>query len=297
MLSLELLSLRLLRLELLGLRLLELLRLELLRLELLGLILRFIDHLRLPAFACPKLSFRFQSHSVPLHLLGLVPVRRPLLWWCRLILVRLASWNGRAALELGQTLAVFFLKSLHRELHFSVRGSLVHQPTTRIKFLERSPGHVPSLPSRVTYPLSHFAFPLVVAGLLLRLTKLPGEFSRRRCRIRRQVVPRIQLPIAPRRPVGDQFAERRLSLLFGTNLPQPGKSRCVVALVGGQRGQVATGHDVVGFRGDSSPQIRVGIPELTLQQIRVAHVAQQIGIARTRAERGQVVPFGILIIL
>ena len=146
-------------------------------------------------------------------------------------------------------------------------------------------------------PFGHVAFPLFIGGLLFGFQKLRVKFSSGLCCVRTQIWSRVVLQSKLGRPIVDQLAKSRLSLLLGAHLTQPAQRSWVVTLVGGQRRQIASSHPVSGRVFQGSFEITVRVAKLALQQVGVTHITEQVRFARIRAERGQVVPFRLLVLL
>ena len=190
---------------------------------------------------------------------------------------------------------IIFVDSLHGLVQILVGDALAHlSGPVRIEGWFCGGSRPLSL---LSIPLSHLAFPRLIRRLFFGFQKLCGQLLCCGSGIRRQLRPRVILRTELRWSVRDEFPKSRLCLLLRADLTQPAESRRIVSLVGCKGRQIAASHSVTGRVRQGSLQIAVRIVILTLQEIGVSHIAQQVRIGRVGTERSQVMPFRLFVLL
>ena len=236
-------------------------------------------------------SLLISSGGLAPHLLGELHGLR-----ARIVPDRLAlRHDGLSLLQLLGAKAVILIDSSHGLVQVFVSDTLTH-----LSGMARIKGRLPrrSCPLILfPVPLSHLALPAIVGHPLPGFQKLRCQFLCGGSRIGRQLRPWVVFLTELRWAIGDELAKSRLRLLLRADLTQPAEGPGVVALVGCKSCQIAASHSVPRRVRQGPLQIAVGVVKLALQEIGVTHVAQQVRVGRIGAERSQVMPFGLLILL
>ena len=209
---------------------------------------------------------------------------------------RLALLNDRLSLiRLPSAELVILIDSPHGLVLALIGASRVH-PYGMAWIKDRLRGNSRPL-SLLSVPLSHLAFPLFAGRLFPGFPQMCSLALRGGRGIRWEFGQRVVSQAELRGAIGDDLAKSCLSLLLSAELTQPAEGLGIIPLISGECCEVASSHHVAGSVFQSTFEIAFGVGIFALKEIGIAHIAQQIRVSWIGAERGQVVPFSLFVLL